>query len=147
VHDPCEDKNNDVNDSFYEELGCVFDQLPRYYIKILLGDFNANVGRKDIFKLRVHMKLVMVMELRVVNFTTSKNLAVESTTFPHRDIHKHTWTSPEGKTHNHTNHFLLNRRQHSSILDAQSLGGVDCDTDHYLVVAEARERCSEQMIC
>jgi hypothetical protein len=28
--------------------------------------------------------------VRVVNFAASKNLIVKSTTFPHRDIHKHT---------------------------------------------------------
>jgi hypothetical protein len=28
--------------------------------------------------------------VRVVNYATSKNLIVKSTTFPHRDIHKHT---------------------------------------------------------
>jgi hypothetical protein len=38
VHAPCQDKSNDVKDSFYEELGRVFDQLPRYDMKILLGD-------------------------------------------------------------------------------------------------------------
>jgi hypothetical protein len=27
VHAPCEDKNDDVKDSFYEELGYVFDQF------------------------------------------------------------------------------------------------------------------------
>jgi hypothetical protein len=47
---PCEDKGDDVKDSFYEELGRVFDQFPRYDMKILLGDFNANVGRENIFK-------------------------------------------------------------------------------------------------
>jgi hypothetical protein len=41
VHVPCEDKSNDVKDSFYEELGRVFDQFPRYDMNILLGDFNA----------------------------------------------------------------------------------------------------------
>jgi hypothetical protein len=43
VHAPCEDKSDDVKDSFYEELACVFDQFPRYDMKILLGDLNAKV--------------------------------------------------------------------------------------------------------
>jgi hypothetical protein len=50
VHAPCEDKGNDEMDSFYEELGNAFDQFPRYDIKIILGDFNAKVGRENIFK-------------------------------------------------------------------------------------------------
>jgi hypothetical protein len=50
VHAPCEDTRDGIKDSFYEELGRVFDQFPKYDMKILLGDFNANVGRKDIFK-------------------------------------------------------------------------------------------------
>jgi hypothetical protein len=49
-HAPCEDTSDDIKDSFYEELGRVFDQFPRYDMKILLGDFNAKVGREDIFK-------------------------------------------------------------------------------------------------
>ena len=40
----------DSKDSFYEELEQVFDHFPRYYIKILLGDFKAKVGRENIFK-------------------------------------------------------------------------------------------------
>jgi hypothetical protein len=35
---------------------------------------------------------------------------------------------------------LIDRRQHSSILDVQSFRGADCDTKHYLVVAKVRER-------
>jgi hypothetical protein len=50
VNAPCEDKGDDVKASFYEELGRVFDQFPRYDINILLGDFNAKVGRENIFK-------------------------------------------------------------------------------------------------
>jgi hypothetical protein len=40
VHVPTEDKRDDIKDSFYEELEGVFDQFPKYYMKILLGDFN-----------------------------------------------------------------------------------------------------------
>jgi hypothetical protein len=53
VHAPCEHKGDDVNDSFYEEMGRVFDYFPRYDVKILLGDFNAKVDREEIFKLTI----------------------------------------------------------------------------------------------
>jgi hypothetical protein len=60
--------------------------------------------------------------------------------FPHRSIHKYTWFSSDGKTHNQIDHILIDRRRHSSILDVISFGGADCDSDHYLVVAKVRER-------
>jgi hypothetical protein len=75
-----------------------------------------------------------------LNFVTSKNLVVKSTMFPHRRIHKYTWTSPEGNTHNQIDHILIDRRRHSSTLDVRSFRGADCDTDRCLVVAKVRER-------
>jgi hypothetical protein len=144
VHAPCEDRGDDVKGSFYEELGRVFDQFPRNYMKILLGDFNANVGRENIFKPTIgHERLHENNNdnvVRVLNFATSKNVVVKSTMFPHRKIHKHTWTSPEGNTHNQIDQVLIGRRRHSSILDVRSFRGADCDTDRYLVVAKVRER-------
>jgi exonuclease III len=50
VHAPREDMSDYIKDRFYEELEHVFDQFPRYDMKILLGDFNAKVSREDIFK-------------------------------------------------------------------------------------------------
>jgi hypothetical protein len=44
------DTSDVIKDSFNEELGRVFDQFPRYDMKILLGDISARVGREDIFK-------------------------------------------------------------------------------------------------
>jgi hypothetical protein len=45
---PTEDKIDDVKDNFYEKLERVFYKFPKYQMKILLGDFNAKVGKEDI---------------------------------------------------------------------------------------------------
>jgi hypothetical protein len=87
VHAPTEDKCDDKKDSIYEELEVVFDQFLKYHMNILLGDFNAKVGREDIFKLTIGNESFHETSndngVRVVNFATSKNLVVKSTMFPH----------------------------------------------------------------
>ena len=113
-------------------------------MKILLGNFNAKLGRENIFKPtngndRLHYG-INDNGARIVNFATSKNLVVKSTMFLHRNIHKYTWTAPDGKTHNQIDNILIDRRWHSSILDVRICRGDDCDTDEYLVVSKVRER-------
>ena len=113
-------------------------------MKILLGDFNAKVGRENIFTPKIANESLHQDSndngVRTVNFATSKNLVVKRKIFPHRNIHKYTWNSPDGQTHNQIDHILTDRRWHSSILDVRSFRGADCDDDHYLVVAKVRER-------
>jgi hypothetical protein len=77
-------------------------------MKILLGDFSVKVGRENIFKPTIRNESLHEISndsgVRVVNFATSKILVVKSTIFPHHKIHKYTWTSPEGNTHNQIDH-------------------------------------------
>ena len=47
MHAPTEEKSGDSKDSSYEELEQVFDHFPEYHMKIILGDFNAKVGRRN----------------------------------------------------------------------------------------------------
>ena len=144
VHAPSEEKSDESKDSFYEELEQVFGHLPKYHMKIQLGDFNAKVGRENIFKPTIGKESLHQDSndngVRLIYFATSKNLVVNSSMFPHPNIHKCTWTSPDGKTHNQIDYILIDRRRHSSILDVRSYRGANCDTDHYLVVAKLRER-------
>jgi hypothetical protein len=81
VHVPTEDKNDD-KDSFYKELEHVFDQLPKYHIKILWY-FNAEVAREDTFKPTIRNESLHLISndnwIRVINFATSKNLTVKIT--------------------------------------------------------------------
>jgi hypothetical protein len=87
-------------------------------MKILIGDFNAKVWREDIFKTVIGNECLHEASndngVRVVNFATSKNLIAKNTS-PHRDIHKHIWTSQDGVTHNLIDHVLIETRRHSNI--------------------------------
>jgi exonuclease III len=53
VHASSEDKSDNMNDSFYEELERVLNHFQKYKVKILLGDWNIRVEREDIFKLTI----------------------------------------------------------------------------------------------
>ena len=46
MYAPSEEESDDLKYSFYEELEQVFNNFPKYHIKILLGDFNAKLGRE-----------------------------------------------------------------------------------------------------
>jgi len=144
VHAPSEEKSDEAKDGFYEELEEVFYHFRKYQMKILLGDFNAKVGRENVFKptngnesLHQHSN---DNDVRIVTFATSKNLVVRGMMFPHRNFHKYTRTSPNGKTNNQNDHILIDRRRRTNILDVRSFTGADCDTDHCLVDAKLRER-------
>jgi hypothetical protein len=69
-------------------------------MQILLGDFNAKIDREVILKPTIRNEILQEINndngVSVVNFATSKNPIVKSTMFPHRNIHKFTWTSPNG---------------------------------------------------
>jgi hypothetical protein len=79
VHAPIEDKIDDIRDRFQEELEHVFDKFPKYHMKFLLGDFNAEVGREAMLKPAIRNdslhKISNDNGVRVVNLDTSKYLS------------------------------------------------------------------------
>jgi hypothetical protein len=86
-------------------------------IKIILGDFNAKVGKEYIYKPTIGNKSLHNETnnngIKIIQFTISKGFKVRST-FPHKDIHKETWYSTDGRTANQTDHILI-----STVLEEQ----------------------------
>ena len=84
---PSEEKSDDSKDSFYAVLEQVFNHFLKYHLKIVLGDFNAKLGREDIFKLTTGNESLHQDSndngVRIVNCATSKNLFVKNTMFVH----------------------------------------------------------------
>ena len=91
MHAPSDEKSDNSKRSSYEELEQVFNHFPKYHMKILLGDFNAKVGRENIFKRTIGNESLHQNTydngVRIINFATSKNPVVKSMMFPHRANH------------------------------------------------------------
>jgi hypothetical protein len=130
-----------MKESLYEELEHVYDQFPKHPMNILLKDFNAKARTDNISKPTTGNKSLYEISndngVRVVNLDTSENITVMSTMFLH---HKYTQTSADGKMHNQTDYILTDKQWYSSIVHVQSFRVADCDTGHYLLVAEERDR-------
>lgn len=144
AHAPTEANGRADNDQFYEQLELEYDELPKADIKILLGDFNAQLGREEQFYRTIgcnslHNK-TSDNGLRVIEFASSRNLVCRSTWFPRKDIHKQTWISPDGKTRNQIDHVFIEGRHFSSITNVRTYRGANCGSDHMLVVGVLRIR-------
>lgn len=47
VHAPTEEKDEDEKNEFYENIEKLYEEIPKYDIKMVLGDFNAKLGREE----------------------------------------------------------------------------------------------------
>lgn len=142
AHAPTECKEDIEKDIFYEEITKVFDELPKNTIKVIIGDFNAKIGKERMFVPTIGLQSLHGRSNnnghRLITFASSRNVIISSTTFPHKDIQKCTWKLPNGHTYNQIDHVLIDGRFRSSILDVRSYRGADCDTDHFLVIAKCK---------
>jgi hypothetical protein len=60
-------------------------------MKILSGNFNEKLGREDILKPTIGNESIHQVsndnDVRIVNFSTLKNVVIQSTMFPYQNIH------------------------------------------------------------
>jgi hypothetical protein len=120
VHAPGEEKGDDSKDKFNEQLEQVFNNFRKYHIEIPSGDFITKMWLDHIFKPKIGNESLHQDSnddgVRIENFATSKNPVIKSRMFSHLNVHKYSWTSPAGKTHNQIGQIVMDRRWHSSTL-------------------------------
>jgi endonuclease/exonuclease/phosphatase family metal-dependent hydrolase len=111
VHAPNEEKTEEEKEKFYDDLKSTFERVPKHDV-LILGDLNAKIGKEKAYenvtgKHMLHQISNQNGEL-VYNFAIENNLAVMSTQFQHKGIHKGTWTSPDFTTVNQIDHVFIN---------------------------------------
>ncbi|KAL4141595.1 hypothetical protein QTP88_004211 [Uroleucon formosanum] len=140
------DKNEAIKNEFYEKLDTVCDLLPNSKVKILLGDFNAKIGQEPIFSPTIGSNSLHLNSndngTRLINFAMARDMVVSSNTFPHKNIHKQTWVSPDGRTRNQIDHIVVDDRFKRCILDVRSMRCSSGISDHFMVKTKVRLRLS-----
>lgn len=72
-------------------------------------------------------------------------MIVSSTYFQGKNIHKVTWTAPDGDYHNQIYHILIEKRGAFSILGVWTRRGANMKSNHYMV--EMKFTCRLNLIC
>ena len=111
-----------------------------------MGDFNAKLGKEsglapNVVKYSLHEE-ANNNAWRMIDFVITKNMAICSTLFQQKRIHKETWRSPDETTSNQIDHVMTDSRHATDILDVKSCRGADCDSDHYMVKIKYRQQIS-----
>ena len=129
-------------EEFYNKLQAVVDKAPNRDILIIMGDFNAKVGRNN-----ASIERIMGREglgdanengEELVDFCALNGLSIGGTLFPHKSVHKGTWISPDGVTENQIDHILISQRWRTSLQDVRVKRGATIGSDHHLVVASLK---------
>ncbi|EDO41726.1 predicted protein, partial [Nematostella vectensis] len=75
---------------------------------------------------------------RLADFCLNNDLVNGGTIFPHKNIHKLTWMSPDGRTLNQIDHIIINGKWRRSLLNVRVYRGDDASSDHNLVVTSVK---------
>ena len=75
---------------------------------------------------------------RLIEFCQENALVRANTFFQQPKRRLYTWTSPDGQHRNQTDYILCRQRWRSSIQSAKTKPGVDCGSDHELLIAKCR---------
>lgn len=140
---PTENATENDKNMFYDQLNTVISSLPRNDIVVILGDFNAKVGNnndniKEIMGKHGLGSVCNNNGERLIDFCSTNEFFIGGTKFPHKDIHKYTWQSPDGVTRNQIDHVLMSKRFQSSLTNVRTMRSADIYSDHKLLIAEIK---------
>ena len=141
--------NPDENkEAFYNQLASVLSGIPRTDKLLLIGDFNARIGRENdkwplvmgkhwIGKCNSNGELLLAL-------CSEFELIVMNTMFKQKDERKTTWVHP-CSTHSRTIDFIITRcRDEMDIHTTRAMRGANCWTDHQMLRSKVAFRIRQK---
>ena len=137
VYAPSLQAETGVKEAFYRDLHNLLQQVDSKDKLLILGDFNARVGRD--FELR---KGVLVRHgigncndngRLLLKFCSEHQLVITNTLFQQKDRFKATWRHPRFKHWHPLDYILIQQHDTRDVLHTRVMSSADCYTDYRLV--------------
>ena len=146
VYAPTTDKEDDEVEEFYAELDDIFKSIKNSDITVVMGDFNAKVGKDKVEAVTGGFGLGERNSRgdRMVEFCQVRDLMIANTFFKLPDRRLYTWKSPKdspgNRVRNQIDYILVNNRYRNSVKAAKTYPGADINSDHNPVIAKLNVR-------
>ena len=127
-------------EQFYEDLQDLPELTPKKDVLFIIGDWKAKVGSQETLGVTGKFGLGVQNKAgkRLIEFCQENTLVVAKTHFQQHKKRLYTWTTPDGQCRNQIVYILCSQRWKSSIQSAKTRRGVDCGSDHELLIAKFR---------
>ena len=125
---------------FYDDLQDLLELTSKKDVLFIIGCWNAKVGSEEIPGVTEKFGLGVQNEAgqRLIDFCQENTLVIANTLFQQHKRRFYTWISPDGQHWNQIDYILCSQRWRSSIQWAKTRLGVDCHSNHELLIAKFR---------
>ena len=120
VYTPTNELADKPKQTFHAQLQKVLDAVPRHDMLLVKGYWNDKVGARQEGQGERNDNGHCF-----VSFCACNNFAITSTMFPHKDVHKYTWTSRDGQHWNQIDHMAIRSQFRRSVQDTRVHRGTD----------------------
>lgn len=136
---PTLDSDEHSKDVFYEQLENTIRQVPKHHRLIILGDFNARVGKQDELWPgtigRNGMGNANSNGELLLTKCTEHGLVITNTVFRQKNKYKGTWQHPRSRHWHLIDYAIVRKKQLKEVKITKAVTHVENWTDHRLVLS------------
>ena len=140
VYAPTSNAEEAEVEHFYEDLQDLLELTSKKDVLFMIGDCNAKVGSQETPGVTGKFGLGEQNEAgqRLTEFYQENALVIANTLFQQHKRRFYTWKSPDGQHQNQICYILCSQKWRHSIQSAKIRLGVNCGSDHELLIAKFR---------
>ncbi|XP_076128077.1 uncharacterized protein LOC143109310 [Alosa pseudoharengus] len=138
VYDPTLPSDSESKDSFYQTLDEALHQIPKNDKILLLGDFNASVGKNSVIWKGVLGRHGVGQAnsngMRLLTLCSEHNLTITNTIFQQKTKYKTSWMHPCWPHWHLIDYVIVRRSDIRDVLITRAMRGAECWTDHRIIM-------------